>query len=179
LKNGVTNECGQKIKSYIYLNNSDEICTKYFGTVHLNKNSYEYDGSDLFGSLLSDAHLAKQHAKKCAPKDVEVTLKCKLAEFYNGSAKKACYERDQVCIDNRTYRKVTEEQVVEVKPGQKLCSTMTFKGKGNEEYGHPRSNLIVKFAEEEEPECPFKRCGQNLVYTHDIGLRESFNSCPI
>lgn len=146
MKNGVTNENGQKIKSYIYLNNSDEICTNFFGTTHFN-NSYEYDGSDMFGSLLHDSHLAKKQAKQCAPKDVEVTVKCCLSEFYNGSVKKVCYQRNKISIDNRTNTYVDEEQMVEVKPGQSLSTVLTFKGKGNESYGHPRSNLIVKLVE--------------------------------
>ena len=91
------------------MNNSDEICTAFFGRTHFNNNGYEHDGSDLFGSLLRDSHLGKNQAAKFPPKDVEITLKCKLAEFYNGSVKKVCYQRDKISVDNRTYTKVTEE----------------------------------------------------------------------
>lgn len=66
-----------------------------------------------------------------------------------------------------------------MKPGDSKNTVFTFKGKGNEEYGHPRSDLIVKLAEQEDPNSKYARSGDNLIYTHSMSLVDSFNSSPI
>jgi DnaJ-class molecular chaperone len=126
------------------LGNSDEICNDFFGTTHFNKNSFDQDGSDLFGSLLADSFNGKVMPKKKAPSNVEVTVFCTIAEFFNGSMKQVMYNRTKIGLDGRTYNTVTEYQDVQVKPGDAHNSQFTFRGKGNEEYGHPRSDLIIK-----------------------------------
>lgn len=103
LKNGVTNSKGETTERYVFLANSDEICNNFFGTTHFNQNAFEQDGSDLFGSLLSDSFKGKYQPKKDAPVNVEVTLKCTIAEFYNGSLKCIKYNRSKINLDGRTY----------------------------------------------------------------------------
>ena len=68
----------------------------------LNRERFEYDGSDMFGSLLGDAHAAKRKPKPAAPKNVEVNIKCSLIEFYNGSLKMIKYKRDKIYPDGRS-----------------------------------------------------------------------------
>jgi DnaJ family protein B protein 4 len=77
---------------------------------------------------------------------VEVTVNCSLKEFYNGAIKNLKYSRAKINMDGRTYREVEEEITVQVKPGESASTLLTFKGRGNEEYGHPRSCLVVKLA---------------------------------
>ena len=56
---------------------------------------------------------------------------------------------------------------------------LTFRGKGNEEYQHSRSDLLIKLAVESEPDSKFTRSGNNLVYTHSMSLVDAYNSSPI
>jgi len=71
-----------------------EIFNHYFSTTHLNNDVYEMDGSDVFGSLNNDAMKGKNQRKPFPPKNVEVTVKCSLQEFYNGSMKTVRYTFD-------------------------------------------------------------------------------------
>lgn len=60
LKNGVTNDQGEKIGGYIYLGNSDEIFDAFFTRKDpFNPDTFEDDGSDLYGSILGDGHNGK------------------------------------------------------------------------------------------------------------------------
>jgi DnaJ-class molecular chaperone len=83
------------IGGYIFLGNSEEIYDSYFDDANaLNRERFEEDGSDMFGSLLGDAHGAKRKAKPATPKNVEVNIQCSMVEFYNGSLKVVKYKRD-------------------------------------------------------------------------------------
>lgn len=132
LKNGVTNEVGQKIDGYTFLGNSDQIYKDFFGSTSPFLESYEMDGTDVYGSLLGDAFGAKNMAKPSKAKDVTVTLKCSLAEFYNGSAKCVKYHKERVQPDGRTKFTVAQEQLVEVKPGYSEKTVLTYAKKGHE-----------------------------------------------
>lgn len=93
------------------------------------------DGTDVYGSLLGDAFGAKNMAKPSKAKDITVTLKCSLAEFYNGSAKSVKYNKERVQPDGRTKFTVAQEQLVEVKPGYSEKTVLTYAKKGHEQFG--------------------------------------------
>ena len=133
LKNEFKNDQGQMVGGYIFLGNSDEIFDAYFEDENaLNRERFEDDGSDMFGSLLGDAHGAKRKPKPAAPKNVEVSISCSLVEFYNGSLKMVKYMRDKIYPDGRTITKVEEELQVEIQPGMDTKTVLTFPGCGNE-----------------------------------------------
>lgn len=180
LKNGVKNHLGQEIGGYIFLGNSEEIYDAFFeDPMALEKDRFEQDGSDVFGSLLGDAHGAKRKPKPSKPKDVEVTVKCSLVEFYNGSMKTVSYTRDKIHPDGRSMTKVPEELQVEVKPGFDHTSVLTFAGLGNEQYQNARSNLVVKLLLDESFKSNFVRSGHNLIYTHSMDLKDALASAPV
>lgn len=57
---------------------------------------------------------------------------------------------------------------------------LTFKGKGNQGHDHyNHSNLVVSLKAASEPNSPYSRSGNNLIYTHTMSLAESLNSSPI
>jgi len=62
--------------------------------------------------MLADSQKGKEQPKKDAPKNVEVTVKCTIAEFYNGSIKKVKYQRQKIGLDGRTYTTVEETQQI-------------------------------------------------------------------
>ena len=59
LKNGVSSRDGHNIKPYIYLGNAEQIFNDFMKETHLNDEQFELDGSDIYGSLFSDAHRGK------------------------------------------------------------------------------------------------------------------------
>ena len=58
-------------------------------------------------------------------------------------------------------------------------TVLTYNRMGNEQYHRARSNLVVKLDQPEDPNCRFRRVGDNLIYTHSIGLKEALNCSPI
>ncbi len=48
-----------KIGGYNFLGNSDEIFEKFFSNPKILDEQFEYDGSDVYGSILGDAYGAK------------------------------------------------------------------------------------------------------------------------
>lgn len=102
MKNGVTNHLGEKTGSYTFLGNSEEIFEAYFGDSKVIDGSFDLNGSDVFASLLGDAHGAKNQASPNSPSDINMTLNCSLAELYNGSLKTVKYMRSKILPDGRT-----------------------------------------------------------------------------
>ena len=115
----------------MYLGNAEQIFTDFMKETHLNDEQFELDGSDIYGSLFSDAHRGQTQKKPHPPANVCVTLECTLEEFYLGSIKTVKYQREQTQPDGRSKVKVDEEQIVEVKPGFSCDTVLTFRGKGN------------------------------------------------
>jgi len=144
LKNGVTDEFGNKFEGYTFLGNAEEIFDYFHEHQDVIGDDFELDGTDVFGSLLADAHGGKDHPKPEKPKDIVLTLKVTLEEFYNGSCRSVYYTRDQIYPNGRTINKVNEEVKVEIKPGYDEKTVLTLHGLGNEQFGHKRGNLVIK-----------------------------------
>lgn len=180
LKNGIADQAGNRTEKYIYLGNSDEISNDFFGRTHTDGIAFEYNGSDVAGSLLFDGHKGKFHSAQSAPKDVVVTLQVSLAEFYNGSSTTVSYTRTATNIDGRTLNNVAETHQVQIKQGYSIKTVLTFKGAGNQQYDHyHRSNLVVKLAAVDESASSYSRSGNNLIYRHTMSLKEALGSSPI
>ena len=131
LKNGVTNSQGQRIGGYMFMGNSEEIFEGFFGSTDPLATDFEIDGSDVYGSLLGDAHGAKFKLRPEPPVDVELDLKCSLLELYNGSMKTVKYTCDKTHWNNRTIMKEEQEIKIEVKPGYSVGDVLTYQGRGN------------------------------------------------
>lgn len=87
------------------MENAYEIFEAFFGNVDPMSTNFEVDGSDVYGSLLGDAHGAKNKLRPEPPKDVCIDLKCSLSELYNGSMKNLTYSRDKTHWNNRVLEK--------------------------------------------------------------------------
>lgn len=177
LKNGVTDELGNKFKGYSYLRNADQIYDKFMENTNPFENLFELNGSDVYGSLLGDAYGGQNQPKPAAPKDIEITLKCSLQEFYNGSIKKFVYTRNEVIPNKRQPIPIEEELHVEVKPGFVDGQLLTIKGKGHEEFLHKRGDIKIKLVQD-DTKCPtsYVRRGNNLIYTHCLTLEQALTS---
>jgi hypothetical protein len=89
---------------------------------------FELNGSDIHGSLLSDAYGGKNEPKKNTPDDITVTVSATLYDFYNSSMKKVNYKRKQINPDGRTITEVEEEFSLEIKPGFDESTVLKFPG---------------------------------------------------
>uniref|UniRef100_A0A0C9QX92 TSA: Wollemia nobilis Ref_Wollemi_Transcript_1659_1878 transcribed RNA sequence n=1 Tax=Wollemia nobilis TaxID=56998 RepID=A0A0C9QX92_9CONI len=107
---------------------------------------------------------------------VESKLKCTLEELYKGAVKKMKISRNVALGSGRT---VTVEEVlsIEVKPGWKKGTKITFPEKGNQQIGVVPADLV--FVIDEKPHDLFKREGNDLVIVQKISLSEALTGCSI
>ncbi|KAM0064843.1 putative DnaJ domain, Chaperone J-domain superfamily [Helianthus debilis subsp. tardiflorus] len=101
---------------------------------------------------------------------IERTLPCSLEDLYKGTTKKMKISRDAT---DATGRPTTVEEIltIEIKPGWKKGTKITFPEKGNEQRGVIPSDLV--FIIDEKPHTVFKRDGNDLVVTQKISLAEA------
>jgi len=107
---------------------------------------------------------------------IESKLKCTLEELYNGAVRKMKISRD---VLNGSGKTVTIQEVlsIEIKPGWKKGTKVTFPEKGNQQLGVVAADLI--FVIDEKPHDLFKREGNDLVLVQKISLVEALTGCCI
>ncbi|KAL7139146.1 hypothetical protein ABFS83_09G031900 [Erythranthe nasuta] len=107
-------------------------------------------------------------SRKAAP--VENALMCSLEELYAGSTRKMKISRN--VIDSHGKLRVLEEILtIDIKPGWKKGTKITFPEKGNEEPGVIPADLI--FVVDEKPHPIYTRDGNDLLVKQEITLLES------
>lgn len=101
---------------------------------------------------------------------IERTLPCSLEDLFKGTTKKMKISRD---VSDGTGRSTTVEEIlaIEIRPGWKKGTKITFPEKGNEQRGVIPSDLV--FIIDEKPHAVFKRDGNDLVVTQKISLAEA------
>uniref|UniRef100_A0A7N0T6J2 J domain-containing protein n=1 Tax=Kalanchoe fedtschenkoi TaxID=63787 RepID=A0A7N0T6J2_KALFE len=109
------------------------------------------------------------NAPRKAP-PIERALPCSLEDLYKGTTKKMKISRDAIDSSGRT-SSVQEILTIEIRPGWKKGTKITFPEKGNETRGVIPSDLV--FIIDEKPHNVFKRDGNDLVVTEKISLVEA------
>ncbi|CAI9097246.1 OLC1v1033626C2 [Oldenlandia corymbosa var. corymbosa] len=130
-------------------------------------------GDDIFASFRHAAAAAGEGASSSVPRKapaIERTLPCSLEDLYKGTSKKMKISRD---VSDATGRPSTTQEflTIEIKPGWKKGTKITFPEKGNEQRGYIPSDLI--FIIDEKPHSVFKRDGNDLIVTQKISLVEA------
>ncbi|KAI3796020.1 hypothetical protein L1987_38681 [Smallanthus sonchifolius] len=116
--------------------------------------------------------------QKCVRKaeTVENKLSCSLEELYKGSKRKMLISR--IVLDDSGKPGILEEILpIQIKPGWKKGTKITFPEKGNQEAGAAPGDLI--FVVDEKPHNTFKRDGNDLVFTKRITLLEALTGKTI
>ncbi|XP_022746868.1 dnaJ homolog subfamily B member 13-like [Durio zibethinus] len=126
-------------------------------------------GEDIFGSFRGGAGECSTTMPRKGPA-IERTLPCSLEDLYKGTTKKMKISRD---VSDGSGRPTTVEEIlaIEIKPGWKKGTKITFPEKGNEQRGVIPSDLV--FIIDEKPHSVFKRDGNDLVVTQKISLVEA------
>uniref|UniRef100_A0A0D6QY74 J domain-containing protein n=1 Tax=Araucaria cunninghamii TaxID=56994 RepID=A0A0D6QY74_ARACU len=107
---------------------------------------------------------------------VENKLPCTLEELYKGSTRKMKISRNVVDASGRTMP-MEEILTIDVKPGWKKGTKITFPEKGNEQPNVVASDLV--FVIDEKPHSLYKRDGNDLVVTQKISLVEALTGCTV
>ncbi|KAL3536523.1 hypothetical protein ACH5RR_004984 [Cinchona calisaya] len=127
-------------------------------------------GDDIFASFRS---ATSEGASAGAPRKspaIERTLHCSLEDLYKGTAKKMKISRDAYDANGRPST-MEEILTIEIKPGWKKGTKITFPEKGNEQRGFIPSDLV--FIIDEKPHSIFKRDGNDLIVTQKLSLVEA------
>eukprot|EP00878_Enallax_costatus_P006617 GHUV01006935.1.p1 GENE.GHUV01006935.1~~GHUV01006935.1.p1 ORF type:complete len:225 (+),score=43.10 GHUV01006935.1:32-676(+) len=111
------------------------------------------------------------HTGPAKDKPITKQLACTLEELYNGSVRKMKITRTLFDAQGRASK--TEEEILEVnvKPGWKKGTKVTFPNKGDERPGRVPADMV--FIIEEKPHPRFQREGDNLVIHKRVSLAEA------
>ncbi|CAI0468872.1 unnamed protein product [Linum tenue] len=134
-----------------------------------------FGGDDIFGSFGGDRTAMNAGGpRKAAP--IERALPCSLEELYKGTTKKMKISREIADASGKTLP-VEEILTIDIKPGWKKGTKITFPEKGNEQPNLIPSDLI--FIIDEKPHSTFTRDGNDLVVTKKIPLAEALTGGTI
>lgn len=124
-------------------------------------------GDDIFNSV-GEGRPMNQGPRKAPP--IENTLFCSLEELYKGTTKKMKITREIGDARGKTCL-VEEILTIEIKPGWKKGTKITFPEKGNEQPNVIAADLV--FVIDEKPHNVFTREGNDLVVTKKLSLAEA------
>ncbi|XP_051119153.1 uncharacterized protein LOC127243267 [Andrographis paniculata] len=159
--------------------NAEDIFAEFFGS-----SPFDY-GSSVSGRSRRYSTDAESFRNSCdgagvnvpkKPPPVENKLPCSLEELYTGSTRKMKISR-QVADANGQMSTETEILTIEVKPGWKKGTKITFQDKGNEQPNQLPADLI--FVIEEKPHDKFKRDGSDLMMSYQVTLAQAIRGTTV
>ncbi|KAJ8761114.1 hypothetical protein K2173_000793 [Erythroxylum novogranatense] len=124
-------------------------------------------GDDIFSSFGEGRPMSSAPRKAAA---IENVLPCTLEELYKGTTKKMKISREIADASGKTMP-VEEILTIDIKPGWKKGTKITFPEKGNEQPNVIAADLV--FIIDEKPHSTFTREGNDLVVTRRISLTEA------
>ncbi|MQL88749.1 hypothetical protein Taro_021320 [Colocasia esculenta] len=135
-------------------------------------------GDNIFGAFHGDRGGAGESSSNAPRKGqpIERKLVCGLEDLYNGTKKKMKISRDVIDSTGRP-TSVEELLTINIKPGWKKGTKITFPEKGNEQHNLVPSDLV--FIIEERPHGIFKREGNDLITVQKISLIEALTGCTV
>ncbi|KAF5193845.1 Chaperone protein dnaj [Thalictrum thalictroides] len=131
-------------------------------------------GEDIFGHFRGAGETSGNVIRKAPP--IERTLPCSLEDLYKGTSKKMKISRDTIDSSGKPTQ-VEEILTIDIKPGWKKGTKITFPEKGNEQRGLIPSDLI--FVIDEKPHSVFKRDGNDLIITQNVSLVEALTGYTV
>ncbi|KAG6400227.1 hypothetical protein SASPL_137052 [Salvia splendens] len=153
--------------------NADDILAEFFGGSGMRGGPRGFGGSifgeDMFSPFGGGDGRPMSSAPIKAP-PIETKLPCSLEDLYKGATKRVKISRE---ISNATGKTLPVEEIltIDIKPGWKKGTKITFPEKGNEQPHVIPSDLV--FIIDEKPHRVFTRDGNDLIVTQKIPLAEA------
>lgn len=133
-------------------------------------------GDNMFSTFGEGAGgVPMQSGPRKAP-PIEQKLPCSLEDLYKGTTKKMKISREISDVSGKTIP-VEEILTINIKPGWKKGTKITFPEKGNEQPNVTPSDLI--FIVDEKPHPVFSRDGNDLVTTQKISLADALTGYTV
>ncbi|KAK8933300.1 hypothetical protein KSP39_PZI016032 [Platanthera zijinensis] len=133
--------------------------------------------SDIFGSSfggMRESPMELHRPLKAPP--IENKVPCSLEELYKGTSKKMRITREIMDASGKSLP-VEEILTIDIKPGWKKGTKITFPSKGNEQPNTVPADIV--FIIDEKPHDVFKREGNDLIVTQKISLAEALTGCTV
>ncbi|KAK4743638.1 hypothetical protein SAY87_009950 [Trapa incisa] len=132
-------------------------------------------GDDIFSSSRERGGSTHQFAPRKAPA-IENRLLCSLEDLYKGTTKKMKISREISDVSGKTMQ-VVEILTIDIKPGWKKGTKITFPEKGNEQPNVTPADLV--FIIDEKPHNVFTRDGIDLIVTKTVTLTEALTGYTV
>ncbi|KAF2290008.1 hypothetical protein GH714_040105 [Hevea brasiliensis] len=133
-------------------------------------------GDDIFGSFGDGGGGSMHQSGPRKASAIENRLPCSLEELYKGTTKKMKISREIVDMSGKTMQ-VEEILTIDIKPGWKKGTKITFPEKGNEQPNVIPADLV--FIIDEKPHPVFTRDGNDLIITQKISLAEALTGYTV
>ncbi|XP_003737665.1 dnaJ homolog subfamily B member 4 isoform X2 [Galendromus occidentalis] len=137
---------------------------------------------DLFGGGRNNAFRSqsftagtRRPAKQDPP--VEYDLSVSLEDILKGCTKKMKISRKVLMPDGRATKREEKVLTINVKPGWKAGTKITFQKEGDQAPGTTPADIV--FIIKDKPHDVFKRDGTDIKYTATVTLREALTGCRI
>lgn len=167
--------------------NAEDIFAEFFGSSPFEFGSsgpgrsmrYQSDGGGMFGGFGGGDNLFRTYSEGTIPRKpppVESKLPCSLEELYSGSTRKMKISRTVVDPHGRQAQE-TEILTIDVKPGWKKGTKITFPDKGNEQQHQLPADLV--FVIDEKPHDTYKRDGNDLIINQRVTLAEALGGTTV
>uniref|UniRef100_A0A5B6Z3H3 J domain-containing protein n=1 Tax=Davidia involucrata TaxID=16924 RepID=A0A5B6Z3H3_DAVIN len=164
--------------------NAEDIFAEFFGSSPFGFGSagagrsmrFQSDGGGMFGGFGGSENIFRSYSDGTGvsmpkkPSPVESKLPCSLEELYSGSTRKMKISRTVVDANGQLVPE-TEILTIDVKPGWKKGTKITFPDKGNEQLNQLPADLV--FVIDEKPHNFYKRDGNDLNVNHRVSLAEA------
>lgn len=153
---------------YEFSGDSFKIFEQFFGT------------ANPFATLFSSNPSAMGFGGPQGPRkasSVMSALNLSLEEMYNGCTKRLKVTRARIQADGRTTRQEEKFLTVNVQPGWKKGTKITFENEGDEAPGVVPADIV--FILGERPHPLYRREGDDLVYTAQISLLQALTDCTV
>jgi DnaJ-class molecular chaperone len=169
LRNGVPDGDGGTRGGFDTNVDAGKIFESFFGTA----NPFSDFG---FGDTMPFGSAMRQTGPKQAP-TVQSNLECSLEELFNGCTKRLNITRKRLAPNGLSLVDDTKTLNIQVKPGWKRGTKITFPKEGDEAPGVTPANVVFVLVEKAHES--FIRESNNLVYTAKIPLVEALTDTAV
>jgi DnaJ-class molecular chaperone len=143
-----------------------------FRNFSFNSNGQPMDPNDMFKQFFGGASNVNRKQRKRTSKNVIYNLHCTLYELYTGTTKQIVIQKPTYDINRRVINKSTKTLTINIVPGWKDGTKITFHNEaGDYSDNLPGDNIVIII--KETPNSLFKRENNDLLMNMDITLKES------
>ncbi|XP_065057972.1 dnaJ homolog subfamily B member 13-like [Rhopilema esculentum] len=174
LKGGIPNVEDENFsKGYVFHGDPDKVFKEFFGGNNPFSEFFDVSQNEIDNGF---AGLQGRGRKKQDP-PIERELYLTLEEVYKGCTKKMKISRRVMNEDGHTSSIRDKILTINVKPGWKPGTRITFEKEGDQGPNNIPANIV--FIVKDKEHRSFRRDGNNIVYTTSIPLGEALTGCIV